>query len=461
MAGAADADDAAEKSDVEFLGDDELGESEGTGRASGTLELGASGTPDGRDSDTAKNHWAEIAPLSAADGQDYLSRVAAADEVATELRRDDAHWRDESERLRTEFADFVERQALPDIDDLAKLRGNRDGALDDLLRVILSGQDATAQDVKALLATKVGEIKNGVHAIDGLVDSFMRQADEVARLQRLRVEIERARQRADQATENLNEAERTLADITVQWQEKCRRSGVRAMTPAAFVDWRRQWEQAQETWLRWKEVHRKREATEALCQRHLEIWKDHRPDQQLTDSSVRELDDFIQQLQQAEVERKGGEKRLRDLTIRHADVVQQIEKIKEQRVAAKQEWDVWRTNAKLPNEWTPGLAANVAREMATFRGQVERAKDLQRRAVEMDEEVERFVGQLVQITSDLKQAFPDESQQFAMLTEQQREADAAREVFRFLDDLRERDRQCERDRKSRAARAARKKAEGK
>ena len=390
------------------------------------------------DFDDDAGHWAAITPPSSAEGQEYLRRAASADERVAKAQRDCEHWQAELERLKTEVAEFVERQALPDVDELLKLRSHRDLALDALIDDLLAGQSAHERPDPAELASRVQQIKSGVHSIDGLVDSFMKQAEEVARLQRLRFEVERASNRVRSAEDKLAEAQKVAAELLLEWHEKCRRAGLGEMTPAAFVDWRRQWEQAQETWLRWKEVRRKREATEKQCQQHVEIWKENRPDQQLTDSSISELEERIQSLQLAEVERKGGEKRLSDLTTKRVEVAEQIGKVDEQFATAKREWENWQAESKLPAEWTPELAANVAGELTTFRGQEERARDLQRRADEMEEQVCQFVEQLVKVTSDLSATFQREARQITVLIEQHREADAARELFRFLDDVRER-----------------------
>ncbi len=380
--------------------------------------------------------WAGTVPPTIAEAQAFVVRAArAAEDVATNSGHQ-RHWKCEIERLDREIDAFVQREALPDPEVLEKLRQNRDGELAALAQTIESG----AMD-RAELANRIQALRSGVKEADQLIDQLLRQANDVAHFQRQRQERHRAIEQLTRSETELVEAEQRSAEVLDQWRQQCEQSKLGSIAPAAFVDWRRQWDLAQDTWLRWRAVQRKREQTEETCQRHLTIWNEYESGESPTASSVRDIGARIEAIQRIEVERAEGRKRVKEFKAKRIELVEQCDRVKRQRSLVEEEWEKWRMSSGLPDDWTPEMVSRLAAELATYQLKVGQSRDLQCRADEMQDDLTKFVQQLDLCISGIADISPERAAQMKQLVDDKCEAEAARDLFRALDQQRQNEQQ--------------------
>jgi uncharacterized protein YhaN len=393
----------------------------------GPNETGVSETGDGT---RAEFLWASLAPPAVSEAQGFQLSLTKVEDEFEDAKRELDRCLAEVVRLEEEIRDFVDRQAIPDPDQLTIKRSQRDAILQTLLQEARKGSTENIDE----LAGSYGEM---VSQVDRLADQLLSSANEVARLQRQKQERSRATERAKVLQDQSQESEQRRDSVLNAWQRCCAMTGLNAITPSVFLDWRRQWELALETWLRWKEVGRRRRQAEIDCQRWMAIWKECCPDLHLSETSVQELEAEIERLQRFETERESAAKRLAELELKCEEIGKQLVKVEAEQTTIRGEWTHWQTANDLPSEWTPDLVAVVANELATLQGQAARASDLQRRADEMTNDMNSFVARLLDSCQAMADHFPHRAKELVEMVRADREAEATRELFRFLDDQRQ------------------------
>lgn len=382
--------------------------------------------------------WEQLTPPSLSEADQMAARWQVHEQAISEAKQNCQHWREETQRLAAESDLLREQQALPDVEQLPQRRAARDAMLTALLKDL---RETTPESLRAVLQ----QLADDERETDRLVDRILEQSGELAQWQRLQQERHRASQKLDEAATALERAEMEFGQLSQQWHRRCAQCGLNRISPAAVAEWRRHWDRGQELFLRWKDVGRRRAVAEQAAQQHQSAWSEGLAGQPLTDSSVRELELRIAQLQQREIQRQTEAKRQRELLVKRSEFLSQVEQLTAEQQRVQAEWIRWRDEAQLPSEWTPTLAAQVATEVATLQSQVERGQDLQRRCEEMEGGIRQFVADVEQLTNEIAELLPEESDVPLDLVKKRvaedREAEAARELFRWLDDLRDRTQQ--------------------
>ncbi len=336
---------------------------------------------------------ATLAVPQAATVTEMRERMRVAEEGLRSAEQREASALEELADTRARFEQLDASGAVPDRDQLMAQRHHRDEGWRLIRRKYISGEDMAPDELDAWSngAPPAEYFEQQTAAADELADQRQAQAELAAQYDQLKLNLVRLQQRCDEIRHDVERQSEQLDQLHAAWQTPWKKCPFTPLSPAAMLDWLRDYDAL-------REVEQRRAVNESLLaaiQSQLAAFeqrlaaatmdRDGSPAERLRQAKRR-----VESAKIAAAKRQDRQLQLARAVAERSRVEERLSAVEAQAAAWQARWQTQLEAFGFPLDWPVETADKILTGLHEARSELGRAQSLQERVDQMQAGVDAF-----------------------------------------------------------------------